>query len=458
MNAQTPDLVVIGAGPAGYVPAIRAAQLGASVVLFEEDSVGGTCLNRGCIPTKTMVATTHLLRRASRAGRLSLQGGLAPDWPALARRKSQVVSRLRKGVEGRLDQLGVRLVRARATLAGPGLVRVEESGDELRPRFVLLAPGSLPLVPGPLAGDGILTSDDVLGWESLPESLAIIGGGVIGCEFASVLSAMGVDVTIVEMLPAILPGVDPDVKAVVHASLTKGGVRVITGDGAGSISRPAGSTGAQVTLLSGESLTADSVLVAVGRRPRVSGLGLDEAGVEHGKSGVVTDERMRTTAPGVFASGDVTGKWQLAHAGSAQGLVAVDAMLGRGDRPLDPDAVPSCIFTDPEIAVVGPGAEELERRGIEYLTGTSRYLANGRAVGMVETEGFLKLLVSASDRTVLGVQIVGAEASSLVGEAVLAVSLHLPVERVAQAVHPHPTLSELFMEAAESLCEGAIHG
>ena len=456
MDSRTVDLIVIGGGPAGYVPAVRAAQLGASVIVFEEEDIGGTCLNRGCVPTKTMVSTVHLLRRSRKSRRLSLEGELSCDWSSLSRRKDQVVSRLRKGVEARLSALGVEVVRGHAVLVDRGVVR-SGSGAEARAANVLLAPGSVPLLPGPLSTSGVLTSREVLQWEELPESLLIVGGGVIGCEFASVFSALGVDVTVVEMLPSILPGVDEDVKAVVERSLGRGGVRLIKGDGASSVSIDGGR--ASLVLRSGQTVTAGRVLIAVGRRPRTGDLGLDDAGVSlRGDGAIEVDDDLRTSVPGVYAAGDATGMWQLAHAGSAQALLAVDRMFGPGRRRLDPDAIPSCVFTDPEVAVVGPGEEELARRDIEFETGRAAFIANGRAVGMGETGGFLKLLVGSRDRRILGVQIVGPEASSLVGEAVLAVSAGVTVDLLAEAVHPHPTLSELFMEAAEALCEGAIHG
>ena len=459
-RSETRELVIVGGGPAGYVAAIRAAQLrarngGGRITLFEEEELGGTCLNRGCIPTKTMVATAHLLRRSRRSKRLSLSGTLDHDWSALVKRKAMVVGRLRKGIAGRLEQLGVEVQRTHAALEAPDLV-VTGEGERIRAESVLLSPGSLPLLPGPLGADGVLTSREVLDWEDLPESLIIVGGGVIGCEFASVFAAFGVSVTILEMLPAILPGVDEDVTHVVHRALTKSGVTIRTGNGVTDLNVTA--AGAAAILDDGETVSAERALVAVGRKPRLDDLGLEECGVRIGPSGIEIDDDMRTSLESVYAAGDATGIWQLAHAGSAQGLVAVDRVFGQGCRRLNPDAIPSCIFTDPEIAVVGPGEDELRRRGLEYLTGYSRFIANGRAVGMNETEGFLKLLVEAEGRRVVGVQIVGAEASSLVGEAVLAVSLGVKVDRLAEAIHPHPTLSELFMEAAESLCEGAIHG
>jgi dihydrolipoamide dehydrogenase len=296
----------------------------------------------------------------------------------------------------------------------------------------------------------------VLDWETLPASLLIVGGGVIGCEFASIFSALGVEVTIVEMLPSILPGIDSDVKQVVERSLKRSGVKIITGNGAGKVDMD--SERVSITLEDGAVLSAEKLLVSVGRGARLDDLGLDSAGVDYSHAGIETDGNQMTNLEGVYAAGDATGRWQLAHAGSAQALAAVDHMFGGGERELNPDSMPACIFTYPEIAVVGPGQEEWEARGVPVTTVASRYIANGKAVGMNETEGFLKLIARKSDEVIVGVQIVGAHASSLVGQAVLAVNLGVKGSQLGRMVHPHPTLSELFMEAGEAFCGGSIHG
>ncbi len=448
------DLVVIGSGPAGYVPAIRAAQLGRRVVVIEEDLLGGTCLNRGCIPTKTLIASASLLRHGNASKRFGLEGSLTMTWEKMARRKNTVVTRLRKGIEAHFKEMGIELITGHGVLKGPGLVDVE--GQEITAGKILLSPGSLPMLPGPFAAEGVLTSREVLAWEELPGSMIIVGGGVIGCEFASIFSTFGVDVTIVEMLPSILPGVDSDVTEVVHRSLTRSGVRILTGNGAETVTVSGNS--ASVALSDGSSHSAEALLVAIGRKSRVNDLGLVEAGIELSDRGIACDARQMTNLPDVYAAGDATGLWQLAHAGSAQALTAVDHMFGDGSRTINPDAMPGCIFTFPEIATVGPGEDEWKSRGVEVRTGYARYIASGKAVGMNETEGFVKIVTRASDDIVIGVQIVGADASSLVGEAVMAVSLGVRAKTIGEMVHPHPTLSELFMEASESLGDGAIHG
>ena len=448
------DLVIIGGGPAGYVPAIRAAQMGRRVAVVEEENIGGTCLNWGCIPTKTLVASSELLASSREARRMGLSGELDFSYPAVARRRDMVVKRLRKGVEAHLKKLGVRVVQGHGVLMGPGAVEVE--GEELAADNVLLSPGSRPLMPGPLSVKGVCTSRDVLAWNELPSSLIVVGGGVIGCEFASIMNAFGVNVTVVEMMDDILPGVDSDVTESVRGSLTKRGISFYLGSRAIGVSVDDDRT--SVSLEGGTELTAERLMVAVGRTPRTDDLGLKEAGVEHGPRGIATDENHSTNLPGVWCAGDATGRWQLAHAGSAQALAAVDRMFGAGERRVNPDAMPACIFTSPEVATVGPGEDEWRSRGVDVTTGTARYIANGKALGMNRPTGFLKLISRRDDDVLVGVQIVGAGASSLVGEAVVMVNSGMRAAKVGRMVHPHPTLSELFMEAGESFGHGAIHG
>lgn len=448
------DLVIIGGGPAGYVPAIRAAQLGKRVAVAEEDQMGGTCLNRGCIPTKTLVASTALLRQSRNARKYGLEGNLSFSWETLSKRKDMVVKRLRKGVEAHFKHLGIDIFSAHAVLKGPGRVLADDV--LLETDYILLSPGSFPLMPGPFSADGVQTSRDVLSWDTLPESLIIVGGGVIGCEFASIFASLDVEITIVEMLPSILPGIDDDIRQVVHKALKRSGVSIITENAARSVKVT--DRGAEVTLDDGTQLSAGRILASIGRKARTDGLGLESSGVDFSSAGIRTDENQMTNLQGVYAAGDVTGKWQLAHAGSAQALAAVDHMFGSGNRKVNPDAIPGCIFTSPEIAVVGPGQEEWEKRGIPVRTGISRYIANGKAVGMNETEGFVKIIARERDGIVIGVQMVGADASSLIGEAVLAVNLGVKASEIGEIIHPHPTLSELYMEAGESFGAGAIHG
>ncbi len=450
------DLIVIGSGPAGYVPAIRASQLGARVAVVEEEDLGGTCLNRGCIPTKTLAATADLLHAARTAGRLGLRGSLELDFPAVARRRDMVVTRLRKGIEARMAGLGIDILRGRASLKASDAVAV--GGEVFQAANILLATGSQPAFPGPLRVEGALSSTEVLAWKELPRSLAIVGGGVVGCEFASILATFGVTVTILEMLDDILPGIDPDVRKVLRNALSRQGVRIETGRAAASAE--AGPGHARVVLSDGAAFEAEALLVAAGRIPRLDLEGLSEVGVEFDRRGIWVDPSMKTSVDGIYASGDVTGQWQLAHAGSAQGLTAVTGIFGKasGMPAPDPDRMPACVFTIPEVASVGPGEEEWVRRGVPVEVRKSAYVSNGRAMGLGETDGMVKLIAHAGTGRLIGVQIVGRDASSLVGEALVAVNSGIEASRLGEMIHPHPTLTELFMEAGEDFGPGAIHG
>ncbi len=449
------DLVILGGGPAGYVPAIRAAQLHRKVVIIEKDEMGGTCLNRGCISTKTLVASASLYRHAAMAKKFGLQGSLDFDYTAIAKRKDMIVTRLRKGIEAHFNHMGIEIIRGHGTLKSADLIDVE--GRELQARNILLSPGSVPMIPGFMNREGILTSREILAMDTLPESLIIIGGGVIGCEFASIMTSFGVKVTIVEMLPDILPGVDADVAAVVMKALKKAKVKIHTGQPVEKINIiPAE---ASVTLRDGTVLTAQKLLAAIGRKSRTADSGFEAAGIKMDDRGnIITDDNNRTNLRNVFAAGDATGKWQLAHAGSAQGIAAVHEMFDAAPRKVNADAMSGCIFTFPEVAMVGPGEDEWRKRGVKVKTSTSRYIANGKAMGMNETEGLVKLICKEQDDRIIGVQVVGADASSLIGWAVMAVNAGIKASDAAKYIHPHPALSELFMEASEGMGYGAIHG
>ncbi len=448
------DLAILGGGPAGYVPAIRAAQLGKKVVVIEKEDIGGTCLNRGCIPTKTLVASASLYKHSAKAKKFGLSGSLEFDYAAIAKRKNMVVTRLRKGVEAHFKHLGIEIIRGHGLLTAPDTIKVDEKS--VSASYILLAPGSIPMVPEFMNKKGVLTSKELLAMDSIPESLIIIGGGVIGCEFASIMASFGVKVTIVEMLPKILPGVDTDVALVVQKALKKAKVKIYTGQAANQVETTG--TSAKVVLADGTELEAQKLLVAIGRKSRTRDCGFEEVGLDIQNGNIITNDNNETNLPGVYASGDATGKWQLAHAGSAQGLAAVHHMFGSSPRKINADAMSGCIFTFPEVAMVGPGEDEWRARGEEIKVSTSRYIANGKALGMNETEGFVKLISRETDDTIIGVQIVGADASSLIGWAVMAVNAEIKAHDAATFIHPHPTLSELFMEASEGMGIGAIHG
>jgi len=453
------EIVIIGGGPGGYVAAIRAAQLGARVTLIERDRVGGTCLNRGCIPTKTLVSAVHILDQAQRASGYGIHLGEARvDFAALMGRKDQVVDKLVSGVNYLLKKNKVRLVRGTGRLAAPDQVLVEEETGTTRIKCdaVILATGTGPALIDALGYDGerVLTSNEVLDLTTLPESLIIVGGGVIGCEFACIFAALGTRVTILELLPGILPPADRDIARQMPAFLRRRGITVKTGVKIDRVEKDAREV--RAVLATGESVAAEKILVSIGRVMNTDGLGLAAAGVGQGPRGEIpVDDHLATNVPGIFAVGDVTGRIQLAHVASRQGLVAVDNIMGNSST-MDYSVVPSCIFTTPEVAAVGLTSQEAESRGIPCQTGRFPFAASGKAQTMGEAEGFVKVIASPEDR-LLGVHIMGPGATELIAEAALAVKMGLSIHDLAATIHAHPTLAETLPEAAEAVHGRSIH-
>lgn len=454
-------LVIIGGGPGGYVAAIRAAQLGAKVALVEKDRVGGTCLHRGCIPTKVLVAGAETLARVKRAGEFGIQvDGVTINFGALMERKDQVVERLVAGVEFLLKKNKVDLVPGTGRLAAPERVVVEGvngSVTELKAEQIILATGSRPALIAALGYDGkqVITSDEALELDRLPERLLIIGGGVVGCEFACVYNAMGCKVTVVEMMPTILPTVDQEVARQMQGLLKRQGIALKTKTAITEVRKsPQGIT---AVLEGGEELAAEMALISIGRVLNTSGLGLDAVALATGKRGEIeVNGRMETAVPGIYAIGDITGKLQLAHVASAQGLVAVDNIMGR-PREMDYRVVPACVFTKPGSAGVGLTTQETKEQGIPIKVGKFSMLACGKAQVLGETDGFVKVLAHAGTDEILGVHAVGAHAADLVAEAAVAMQQGMTADQLAGVIHAHPTLSEALAEAAEAVHGLSIH-
>ncbi|MDI3299307.1 MAG: dihydrolipoyl dehydrogenase [Bacillota bacterium] len=465
-NRESTDLLVVGGGPGGYVAAIRAAQLGLGVTLVEAGEVGGVCLNEGCIPSKALISAADLFARAREAGGMGLLFGEARvDLERLQAWKEGVVRQLTRGVRQLLEGNGVRLVRGRARLAGAGRARVEPlpggdgatpaAGGEIAFRQAILATGSRPagLDVLPFDGDWVLDASGALALRELPGELVVVGGGYIGIELGTVYAKLGSRVTVVEALPEILTGVDRGLVAVVERRLRQLGVTVHKGASLLGGEPPA--AGARqgrvaVRLADGRELAlpAEKVLVSVGRRPNSEELGLESVGLAADAKGfLAVDEQRRTRVPGLFAVGDLTGGPLLAHKASHEGIVAAEAAAGRRTA-FEPRAIPAVIFSDPEIATAGLGEEEARRQGIEPLAARFNFAANGRALGEGRGEGFVQLVADKADHTLVGAQIVGPDASSLIGEAVLAIEMGATLEDLALTIHAHPTLPEAIMEAA----------
>jgi dihydrolipoamide dehydrogenase len=454
------DLVVVGAGPGGYVAAIRAAQLGAKVCLVEKDAVGGICLNRGCIPTKALAASAAALETIRHGADYGLTvAGVAVDFPAVMARSRATVEKLGKGVHYLLRKHGVTLLRGRAALAAPRALAVETAaGTELiSGSSVIIATGSKPVVMPAFGYDGVrvVTSDEVTRLSALPARLLIIGGGVVGCEYASIFNALGSQVTVVEALPSILPLIDKEVARQLAAVFRRRGIKVVTGAKVEQVEK---GEEIKVSLAGAEPITCDMVLIAVGRRPNTAGLDLAKWGVEVNARGeIVVDECMRTTAAEVYAVGDVCfTPWKLAHVASRQGIVAAHNAMRRVDR-LSYDAVPSAIFTLPEVATVGLSAEAAKEAGYSFRTAKFPFAASGKAVAEGHIEGFVKVLADNDDDRLLGVHIIGQQAATLIAEAVLAIQHRFTVDQLLAAIHAHPTLPEALAEAVEGLHGLTIH-
>ncbi len=448
------DLTVVGSGPGGYVAAIHAARLGARVAILEqkESEWGGTCLNWGCIPTKALIQSAEVLQAVRRAGEFGVRAGEPEvDWPAMQERKDKVVGTMRQGVRGLLRANGVEMVTARGRLTGG--TRVSADGLELDSRHVLLAPGSLIALPPFPGADLGLTSDTILGLERVPESLIVIGGGVVGMEFAGVFDLLGTKVTVVEMLDQLLTPLDPDVAKRFQQLMTRRGVSIHLGARVEGLE--AGGAGFKVRFSGGE-LEAEQVLVATGRRPNTADLGLEVAGVATNRAAIAVDQHMRTNQEGLYAIGDATGISMLAHTASYQGEVAVTNALAEKRISADYSSIPACVYTDPEIAYVGLSEAQARAQGTEVKVGQFPFSALGRAQVLGETQGLVKV-VADSDGYLLGVTILGPRATDLIAEAALAVNQGLSAAELSHTVHAHPTLPEALAEAALDVAGRAVH-
>src|SRR5579864_3525385 len=451
------DVVVIGGGPGGYVAALRAAQLGARTAVVEKDRMGGTCLVRGCIPTKALLQSSELYTLARAGAPFGVVAErLDFDWGAAQKRKTAVVDQLVKGVEGLLKAGGVTAVKGSARLAGQGVVDV--SGDQLQAKDIVIATGSA-VARIPLKGAELtIDSDQILELKEVPRRLAVIGGGVVGMEFAAMFAALGSKVTVLEMLPQVLPMVDSDLIAVYTKHLAALGAEIHTESKVAEVARRGKALQVRFsTRGEGGAVDADQVLLAVGRVPYTQGLDAEQAGVKLERGRVVVDAQLRTTAQGVWAIGDVIGGIMLAHVASYEGVCAVENIAGHASRTPDYHAAPNCIYTDPEIAHVGLGEKEAKDQGVDVKVGRFPFAASGRALTLGQSEGFVKVVSDASSGKLLGAHIIGPRATDLIAEATLAVQNGLTLEQLDLTIHAHPTLPESLMEAALAAQGRAIH-
>ncbi len=455
-------LVVIGAGPGGYVAAIRAAQLGAHVTVIEEREVGGTCLNLGCIPTKAMVASCeilHLIRNAEDYG-ISVKGEVVPDFKKIIERRDKIVSTQVKGIRTLLKSKNIQLVEGRGELLDEKRIRVtNKQGVEeiIEADAIIIATGSRPAsIPAiPVDGKNILSSDDIWSLTEIPKSMIIVGAGVIGCEFACIFRELGTEITMIELLPRVLSTEDEDISGIMEKELKKKKIKLYTSVKVDSAT--ISDSGVKLKLSDGKELVAQKVLVSIGRAFNSERLGLERLGIERGQKGEIrVNERMETNVKGIFAIGDVTGGILLAHVASKGGMVAAKNVCG-GDERIDYSVVPAAIFTNPEIASVGLREFQAREKGIPVVIGTFQYRVLGRAHAMGEITGLFKIVADAKTDRVLGVHIIGAHASDIIHEGALAIKAGLKVKELAEMFHAHPTLAEGLMEAAEDVHHMAIH-
>ncbi len=451
------DVLVIGGGPGGYVAALRAAQLGAKTAVVEKDRVGGTCLVRGCIPTKALLQSSELYTMARDGAPFGLVAdAIGFDWSVAQKRKTAVVDQLVKGVEGLLKAGGVTTLKGSARLAGKGAVDV--GGDQVQAKDIVIATGSA-IARIPLPGAELtIDSDQILELREIPRRLAVIGGGVVGMEFAAMFAALGSKVTVLEMLPQVLAMVDADLVSVYSKHLAGLGGEIHTDSKVSEVVRQNG--GLQVRFSTGGeggAVDADQVLLAVGRVPYTQGLDAEKAGVKLDRGRVVVDDHLRTTADGIWGIGDVIGGIMLAHVASYEGVCAVENIAGHADRVPDYRAAPNCVYTDPEIAHVGLGEKDAKDRGLVVKVGRFPFAASGRALTLGQSEGFVKVIADAGSGQLLGAHIIGPRATDLIAEAALAVQQGLTLEQIDLTIHAHPTLPESLMEAALAANGRAIH-
>ena len=468
------DVIVVGGGPAGYAAALYGAAADLNVALIEKSKLGGTCLHVGCIPAKELLETAAIFRTVQHASAFGVQTGLGENAPGIdfgvtQVRKQGVIDNLVKGLTGLLKHRKVTVfdgVGVVSSTAETKIVQVSggESGEvALTADNLILAAGSVPrTIPGfDVDGTTIVTSDELLSLETLPERAAVIGGGAIGIEFASMMADLGTTVTVLEAMPKIIPGVDPDAARVVERSLKKRGVDIRTGVMVSGHETVGGAK--RVSFGDGESVDVDLVVLSIGRRPFTDLLGLDTAGVPVDERGFIpVDEACRTSLPGVWAVGDVIATAQLAHVGFAEGMVAIRGVLGEDPQPIDYLNVPWCIYCHPEVAFAGHTEESAKDAGFDVVTSTHKFAGNGRAMIVGETDGLVKVIAEKGPDgragRMLGVHMVGPWVTEQLGQGYLAINWEATVDEVAAFIQPHPTMSELYGETVLALTGRALHG
>ncbi len=449
------DLAIIGSGPCGYVAGIRAAQLGAKVCIIEKDKLGGTCLNYGCIPTKALIFSAGLLDISKGLGNFGiLVDNVRPDFEKMQKRKREVVDKLRSGIEFLLRERKVEIRFGNGELMDKNSVKVDK--DIIEAKYCLIATGSMPteIKNFPFDKRYILSSTELLELAKVPESLTIIGGGVIGCEFANLFNLLGSKVTIVELMDQLLPTEDTEIARTLEVSFRKRGIEIFLGRTATKTKKSGDSLG--IELSDGTEVVSEKILISVGRGPATQGLGLEKLGIRLNKGFIVASEDYRTNLDGIFAAGDVIGRNLFAHVASKEGIAIAENLFRNGFK-VNYKAIPNCIYTRPEIASIGITQKKAEENSIPIETRKFRFQSLGKSHILGETEGFIKLVVDKISDKVIGCQIVGPYATDIIGEMCLGIELGITSERLTSVIHAHPTFSEIIGEVAEMVHGKGIH-
>lgn len=462
------DLVVIGAGPGGYVAAIRAAQLGAKTIVVEKEFLGGTCLNWGCIPSKVLIATVDRYLHVKHADKLSVvvKGDVSIDFDAMMARKDKIVQTQRNGIAGLFKKHKIEHVEGFAKFIDPNTIEVAKGAEtrRIRAKYFILATGSS-VVKIPIEGleggpeQGVWTSDDALFAKGVPKRMLVVGAGAVGVEFSHIYNTLGSQVTLVEMMERVIPLMDDDLGVELEKLLTRQGIKVKTGTQTKKVRREGEVW--KCTLVKGdqtEEVEVDVILLGVGRKANTDGLDLEHVGVKLHKRGVeVVDDTMQTHAPNIYAIGDVRGDIQLAHVASAEGILAATNAVKGLHKKFDKRAIPACVYTNPEVAVVGLSEAQAKEQGYEVEVGRYGFRALGKAMASAEQDGFVKVVADKKYGELLGVHMIGAHVTDLIHEAVVAIKLEATIDYMVETIHAHPTMAEACLEAYEDVHGMAIH-
>ena len=460
------DLIVIGGGPGGYVAAIYAAQQGLNTALVEKADLGGVCLNWGCIPTKALVKNAEVLQMVKEADQYGINiktSEIKADYSVAQKRSREVSQKLTSGIKGLMKKNKVTVIKGEGSFLNGTTVKISSSGEVLKGDHIILATGAHAFkIPSfDYSNPNIMTSREALELTEVnpSEKIVIVGAGAIGMEFASIWSSYGADITVIEMLPRLLPNEDEDISKEMERAFKKRGIKTLTNSKVNNISEKGNEI--ELDVESGgktEKLSCSKLLISAGVRPNVTNIGLEKAGIDLTEQGFVQiNEELLTTCPTVYAIGDVTGKLALAHVASAQALAAVHAIIGEPVKTFNYANMPRCTYSYPEVASVGLTEKQAKDQGYDIRVGSFPFLANGKSVAMNETSGFVKIIADTKYNEILGVHLVGAHVTELITAATAYIDLEFTADEIAQVVHPHPTVSEAIMEAAHAIIGQAIH-